>query len=96
VILLYLTHTEAELLERLCIHPDLRRKLHEQIAADILPYDCAAKTVIWRDEGDGLRMVGVSYDDDHAADAAFDALYRRLQHEPEPAPVKKRKRKKAA
>jgi hypothetical protein len=70
VILCCLTHDEAEILEKCCIEPNLRRKLQRQIAADLLPCDEQPHTVIFEDHGDGLHMAAVAYFTPEAAEKA--------------------------
>lgn len=84
-VVVILTHTEARLLYAMCFEPNLRAKLGRLIAADILPDDCAPKTVWLRDEGDGIRLAAVTYDNEAAADQAWEAMWAELQGHEVPA-----------
>ena len=75
---------------------ELRLKLQRVMVADILPDDGVPRTAILRNEGDGLHVVAVSYDNAEAADRAWGILWAKLQNEPAPVAVKpgrKQKRK---
>lgn len=75
----WFTNDEAIHLRDTCMWPTLREKLERQLAGDLIPYDCEPRTVILRDEGDGLRMIATSYDNEKAADRAFDAHWLQLK-----------------
>lgn len=81
MVFVWLTQDEADQLSTTAIDPGLRSKIRAAMREELIPYNEAPKTVIWRDAGDGLNFVAVAYHDDKYATEAFDDLWARLQHE---------------
>ncbi len=74
MIFLTLTRAQAQKLAETTDDPQLLDAICSQMLSDDAMFDVVdePKTIVWRDEGDGLRLSAVSYTNVEAADRAWD------------------------
>lgn len=69
----YFTHAEGRQLFEDCTDPTLKHKLWRLLSTDLLADESEPRTVVLRDEGDGVHLSAVTFDNALAADRAWDA-----------------------
>ena len=74
MIFLTLTRAQAQKIAETTNDPKILDSLCSQMLSDDALIDVCdePKTIVWRDEGDGLRLAAVSYTNVEAADRAWD------------------------
>lgn len=79
MILLYLTSEQARHVAEHVTDAVVLDLVCSQLRYDeIVDVPSAPRTVIFRDEGDGLRFAAVAYEDKVAADRAFEVLWEKI------------------